>query len=141
MKKFSRMAGMAAVLLVAHAGFAQTAPAATNDPRSIQIPVIGPEDISLGARYMADEVGATAEQAQALIEIEADINERFRAAQKLELEQRTAIERDLMRERDRRDAAVLDKGQWAQVQQIKQRLAKEQTDAYRAKRDMAFPSE
>ncbi len=90
---------------------------------------------------MAESVGATAEQTQALLETEADINERLRAVQHLDVDQRTAKERELMKERDRRDAAVLDKAQWAQVQQMRQQLAKEQTDAYRAKRDMAFPTE
>lgn len=141
MKKFSRLAGLAALLCLAPAAFSQTAPDATKNPRNITVPVFTADDISLGAQYMAESVGATAEQTQALLETEADINERLRAVQHLDVDQRTAKERELMKERDRRDAAVLDKAQWAQVQQMRQQLAKEQTDAYRAKRDMAFPTE
>lgn len=75
---------------------------------------------------MARELHATEAQAQQLQAIEQDINGRMRANANGEPAEREAKERELVAERNRREAAVLTKEQQAKKEQLQRDALKEQ---------------
>lgn len=81
--------------------------------------------VFFGADYLAQEVGATAEQAEQLRAIEADINGRLRAIEQESFDVRRPKEKTLLLERGQREAKVLTKEQLAKMDQMRQEVVRE----------------
>ncbi|HRQ83591.1 MAG TPA: hypothetical protein PLV70_00595 [Flavobacteriales bacterium] len=130
MKTHARYLMFAATMAVAGSALAQGSPTpppgtAPSSAQAADEPDMDPAFVFFGADYLAQEVGATAEQAEQLRAIETDINDRLRNIEQDAPDVRSPKVKALLQERGQRETKVLTKEQLAKVDQLRQEVVRE----------------